>query len=172
MASVYDKYYERQPPAVKVIVAAGVGLLGYSIYQAVKRNKEEKDAAKAAAAAAAELAALAAQGVYPSYGDSQFYVFVNTLVQAMTGCGTDETLIYQVFRQIRNEADIRRLIQLFGVQYYQPCVWTSPVSYTVWQVNDKAYGGDLATWLSYDLGQTEISNINSILKGNGLTFQF
>lgn len=172
MASVYDKYYERQPPAVKVIVAAGVGLLGYSIYQAVKRNKEEKDAAKAAAAAALELAALAAQGVYPSYGDSQFYVFVNTLVQSMTGCGTDESMIYQVFRQIRNEADIRRLIQLFGVQYYQPCVWTSPVSYTVWQVNDKAYGGDLATWLSYDLGQTEISNINSILKGNGLTFQF
>jgi len=172
MASVYDKYYERQPPAVKIIVVAGMGLLGYSVYQAVKRKQEEKKAAEAAAVAARELAALAAGGVYPSYGDSQFYVFINTLVQSMTGCGTDEATIYQVFRQIRNEADIRRLIQLFGVQYYQPCVWTSPVSYAVWQVNDRAYGGDLATWLSYDLGQTEISNINSILKGNGLNFQF
>ncbi len=172
MASAYDKYYEQQPPAVKVIVVAGVGLLGYSIYRAIKRKQDEQKAAAAAAAAARELAALAAQGVYPSFGDSQFYVFVNTLVQAMTGCGTDETMIYQVFRQIKNEADIRRLIQLFGVQYYQPCVWTSPVSYAVWQANDKAYGGDLATWLSYDLGQTEISNINSILKGNGLSFQF
>jgi hypothetical protein len=58
------------------------------------------------------------------------------------------------------------------VQYYQPCVWSSPVSYAIWQANDRAYGGDLATWLSYDLGTTEISNINSILKANGLGFQF
>ena len=172
MASVYDKYYERQPPAVKIIVVAGLGLLGYSIYRSIKHNQDEKDAAKAAAAAAGELAQLAAQGIHPTYDDSQFYVFINSLVQAMTGCGTDESAIYQVFRQMRNEADIRRLIQLFGVQYYQPCVWTSPVSYSIWQVNDKAYGGDLATWLSYDLSDSEISNINNVLKGNGLTFQF
>lgn len=172
MASVYDKYYEQQPPAVKVIVVAGLGLLGYSIYRSIKHNQDEKNAAQAAAAATGELARLVSQGVLPSYDDSQFYVFVNTLVQAMTGCGTDETMVYQVFRQMQNEADIRKLIQSFGVQYYQPCVWTSPVSYAVWQVNDKAYGGDLATWLSYDLSQSEISNINSILKGNGLSFQF
>ena len=172
MASVYDKYYEQQPPAVKIIVVAGLGLLGYSIYRAVKRKQDEQKAAAAAAAAASELAALANQGVYPSYSNSQYYVLVNKLVQAMTGCGTDEAMVYEVFRQMRNEADIRELIKSFGVQYYQPCVWTSPVSYAVWQVNDKAYGGDLATWLSYDLGQTEISNINSILRGNGLNFQF
>jgi len=172
MASVYDKYYEQQPSAVKVIVVAGIGLLGYSIYQAIKRNEDEKNASKAATAAVSELAALAARGIYPSYGDSQFYVFINTLVQSMTGCGTDTDMIFHVFRQIKNEADVRKLIQLFGVQYYQPCVWTSPVSYAIWQVNDKAYGGDLATWLSYDLSQSEISTINSILKGNGLIYQF
>lgn len=172
MASVYDKYYEQQPPAVKVIVVAGMGLLGYSIYKAIQRDKDEKKAAMAAAAAAVELAALANQGVHPSYNDSQFYVFINTLVQAMTGCGTDEVMIYHVFRQIKNEADIRRLIQLFGVQNYQPCAYESPISYAIWQVNDKAYGGDLATWLSYDLDQSEIDNINSILKGNGLAYQF
>lgn len=172
MASAYDKYYERQPPAVKIIVVAGLGLLGYSIYRSIKRDQDERRALEAARAAATELAGLANQGVYPSYNDSQFYVFVDTLMQAMTGCGTDEAMIYQVFRQIKNEADIRRLIQLFGIQYYQPCVWTSWLSYTIWQFNDKAYGGDLGTWLSYDLSQSEINNINSILKGNGVSFQF
>ena len=172
MASVYDKYYENQPSAVKVIVVAGLGLLGYSVYRTFKRDQDEKNASQAAAAAKSELQALAAQGIYPSYNDSQYEIYVNTLVQSMGGCGTDEGMIYQVFGSMRNAADIRKLIIAFGVQYYQPCVWTSPVSYAVWQVNDKAYGGDIATWLSYDLGDSEIAKVNSILRTNGIDLQF
>jgi len=172
MASVYDKYYENQPQAVKVIVVAGLGLLGYSLYRAIKHKAEERDAAQAAAAAAYELQALASQGITPSYTDSQFQTWVNVLVQSMTGCGTDENAIYDVFEWMENEADLKKLIVTFGVQYYQPCVWTSPVSYAVWQVNDKAYGGDLPTWFGYDLGRGEIDKVNSILRGKGINFQF
>lgn len=172
MASVYDKYYERQPPVVKIIVAAGLGLLGYSVYRSIRHSQEVRDASQAATAAAEELAALANQGVHPSYSDSQYEVLVNQLVQAMNGCGTDEDQVYQVFSQIRNSADVRKLLVAFGVQYYQPCAATSPVSYSIWLINDQAYGGDLATFLSYDLSSDELNEINSILQGNGVDLQF
>lgn len=172
MASVYDKYYERQPPAVKVIVVAGLGLLGYAVYRSIRRKQDEANALLAAQAANQELQQLQNQGVVATYGDSQFQVFADKLVQAMAGCGSDEDQIYQVFSAMRNEADIRKLIVIFGVRYYQPCAATSPISYAIWQFNDKAYGGDLSTWLSYDLSASEISYINSILRGRGINYQF
>lgn len=172
MASVYDKYYENQPQAVKVIVVAGLGLLGYSLYRAIKHKAEEKDAAKAAAAAKSELQVLASQGIVPGYTESQFQTWVNVLVQSMTGCGTDEEAIYDVFEWMENEADLKYLIVAFGVQYYEPCWLHSPVESAIWQVNDKAYGGDLPTWLGYDLTRGEIDKINSILRGKGINFQF
>lgn len=172
MASAYDKYYERQPPAVKIIVAAGLGLLGYSAYRAIKRNQEKNEALQAANAAAAELAQLQAQGIRPSYTTGQFQTWVNALTTAMNGCGTDEQVIYDVFDWMENEADVRMLITTFGLRYIEPCGWHSPVEYLVYSVNDKAYGGDLSTWLRYELSSSEIAKVNSILKGRGITFQF
>lgn len=172
MPTLYERYYERQPGAVKVIAVAGLGLLGYSLYRSIQRKREERQAAEAAAQAERELNELAATGVYPSYQLSQFEVFVNTLVQSMTGCATDEEAVYSVFRSMRNDADIRQLIKSFGIQYYQPCSWTSPVSYAIWQFNDKAYGGDLATWLSYDLSDSEKRQVNDALSDNGVNYQF
>lgn len=172
MASVYDKYYEKQPGAVKVIVAAGLGLLGWSIYRSIKRKQDEAESLRAAQAAADELAQLQNQGVHPSYGDSQFEVFATKLVEAMTDCGTDETQVYDVFKQLRNNADIRKLISVFGVRYYTPCAALSPISYAIWQLDHKAYSGDLAYWLNYDLSEGEVGYINSILRGNGIDYQF
>ena len=142
------------------------------IYQNNKKKDEEAKANAAGQLASTELKQLAAQGITPTYGDSQFAVFVDQLVQAMTGCATDEAAVYNVFRAMKNEADIRKLVTQFGVQYYQPCVWTSPISYAHWQINDQAYGGGLSTWLGYDLTATEVSNINGILKANGINYQF
>lgn len=172
MASVYDKYYGQQPGAVKAMIVGGVLVTGYIIYRNIQKNKEKQDALKAASAADAELNALASHGVTPSYSDSQFLSYVNVLVQAMTGCGTDEDAVYGVFRQMKNEADIRKLIVSFGIQYYQPCEVTSPAQYLYWQFNDQAYGGDLGTWLGYDLSDSEISTVNSILRNNGINFSF
>lgn len=172
MASVYDKYYEQQPSAVKVIVVAGLGLLGYSIYRSIKRKQEERDLLKAAQAANSELAQLANQGIHPSYTDSQFEQFCVKIDGAVAGCGTDEEAIYDVFRAMRNEADIRKLVSIFGVRYFTPCVYSDPVSYSIWLANHQAYPGDLASFLSTDLSTGDINEINSILRGNGIEYQF
>jgi hypothetical protein len=172
MASVYDKYYEQQPPAVKVIVVAGLGLLGYSIYRSIRRKQDEADALKAAQAAAIELGVLQNKGITPSYTDSQFETWANALVQAMNGCGTDEQAIFDVIDWMANEADIRKLITVFGLRYIEPCGWHSPVEYLVYSVNDKAYGGDLTTWLYYELSSSEIAKVNEILGSKGISFRF
>lgn len=167
-----SNFYAKYKTTINVAVAVGAVFVGYSVYQNNKKKAEEAKANAAGQLANSELAALAAQGIVPTYTDSQFMVFVDSLVQAMTGCGTDEDMIYNVFRQMKNDADIRKLIALFGVQYYQPCAWTSPISYAIWQVNDQAYGGGLSTWLSYDLSASAIEDINSILKGKHINYQF
>jgi hypothetical protein len=172
MANVYERYYERQPAAVKVIAVAGLALGGYLVYRAVKRAKDEKDATKAAQDAANELLILQNQGINPTYADSQFQSFCDALVQAMNGCGTDESAIYQIFGYMRNDADIRKLVTTFGIRYIEPCWISQSDAYAIWLFNDKAYGGELASWLNFDLSSSEIAKVNSILKGNGINYQF
>jgi hypothetical protein len=172
----YDRYYKDQPPwakgVINVVVVGGAALAIYSIVSSNKKKQDIADANKPSEAAALDLKALAAKGIKPTMYDSQYYVLSDGLVQAMTGCGTDEGMVYNIFSQLRNDADILKLVIAFGVRFYQPCVWTSPISYAIWQVNDKAYGGNLATWLSYDLTDSEVSKVNSIMTANGLSYQF
>jgi hypothetical protein len=172
MASVYERYYERQPAAVKIIAVAGVALLGYSLYRTWKKNQDYRDANKAAELANQELQQLAAQGVRPTLTDLQFENMAQAIVEAINGCGTDEDAIFNVFGQLSNSADIRKLIAVFGVRYYRPCAATDPVSYSIWLVNDEAFGGTLVTLLYYDLSDSDIGEINSILSRKGIDFRF
>lgn len=172
MASLYDKYYERQPGAVKVIVVAGVGLLGYSLYRAWKKNQDEADANHAADQANAELQLLEQQGITPTLSLSEFENMSQTIVTAVDGCGTDEDAIFSVFNRLSNDADVRQLIKTFGIRYTQPCSITSPISYALWLANDKAFGGPLNIFLRYDLSDSDIATINSILRQRGIAYQF
>lgn len=171
MASVYDKYNE-QPPVVKIIVAGGVALLGYSIYRSIKRKNDEKKLLQAAQAANNELQELGQQGVQPSFSDSQFEVWSTKIDGAVSGCGTDEEAIYEVFRALKNEADVRKLISVFGIRYYTPCEYSDPVSYSIWLFNHQAYPADLPSFLSADLDSDNIVEINSILSGKGINYRF
>lgn len=171
MSSAFDKF-NQQPPAVKVLVVAGAGLAGYAIYRAIKKNMDESKARKAAEAAGGEIVSYQNSGYQASYSDSQYYSFANALAEAMNGCGTDEDTILEIFRKMRNPIDIRKLIIAFGVQYYRPCAASQPISYLRWQFDSQAYGGDLATWLAYDLSAGYIEEINQILSERGTDFQF
>lgn len=172
MASVYEKYYDRQPGAVKIIVVAGIALLGYSLYRRMRHNQEVKEANTAGDIALTELQKLAARGIYPTMSDAQYETMSQKLVQAMNGCGTDMSMIKQVFSQLKNDADVQKLIAQFGVRYYEPCWISEADAYAVWLFNDQAYGGGLPTWLSYDLDSGDISVVNKILSDKGITFQF
>lgn len=170
--NLYERYYEKQPAAVKVIAVGGVAFLGYLLYRSIKRNQDEKEANKAAELAQGELQQLAQQGITPTLSDLELESMSQAIVVAIDGCGTDEDTIFSVFDRLRNEADIRRFIIVFGVRYTQPCAASAPISYAVWLANDKAFGGPLNVFLRYDLSDSDIAHINSILRSKGIVYQF
>ena len=167
---------EKVPGTLKgiegILITIGVGVAAYIIYRNAQKNKDLNAANTQGSEADQELNALASQGITPSYSTSQFEGFAQQLVQAMDGCGTDENAVYQVFQAMKSKADVLKLISVFGVRFYQPCVWTSPVSYAIWQANDQAYGGGISTWLGYDLSASEIGKINAILSQKGIDYSF
>jgi hypothetical protein len=170
------KLYNDLPNWAKGVVAIGgvviVGVFGYKIYQDVKRKRDLKDASQSSDEASKELKNLSFKGVNPTITKTQAINMSEKLVQAMNGCGTDEKMVNSVFNSLKNEADIYLLIASFGVKYYTPCGASQPVSYARWLFNDKTFGGDLGTWLSYDLSTSEINSINTILKNKGIKYSF
>jgi hypothetical protein len=171
-----QKIYSQSPPFAKNVMTAGAVILAvggtYLIYRSIKKQNDIAKANKAGQAAADELENLRRSGIYPTLSDTTLENFAAQLVAAMNGCGTDEDGIFSVFSSLRNTADLLRLIQLFGVRFYEPCAASSPISYLHWQFDDEAFGGDLPTWLAFDLSASDIEAINDILAGNGITIQF
>jgi hypothetical protein len=176
MANSVTKYLNDQPPLFKgiisVIAVAGIAYIGYEWYQGYKNKQDIASANQPAIEAGNELQQLASRGIYPSFADSEYSSWADSLREAMNGCGTNNSQVYQVFGYLRNDADIRKLIIAFGVQYYQPC-WASQFDqWTIYQFDNQHYGGNLPTWLSYDMSASEIAKVNSTMSANGITYQF
>jgi hypothetical protein len=170
------KYYTELPSWSKgIIVLSGVaiiGFVGYTIYKNAKIKQEEKKGRKAAEEAKKELNELSKQGIIPSFGNSQYEIFVQTLVTSMDSCGTDEAAIYSVFNSMKNKADVLKLVETFGVRYYSPCIATNPISYSKFLFDSKAFGGGISDWLTYDLANSERQNINNILSKKSIDYKF
>lgn len=172
----YQKYYEDQPRVTKgiinVIVVGGLAFAGWQIWRASRRAAELAKARQLADLAKAELERLASQGVRPSYYDSQYELWANQLQEAMAGCGTDEAMILSVMDNMRNDADVLKLINIFDVRYYRPCAGTQPISYAMYLLDSESFGGGLGEWFGYDLSSGDVSDINAILAGNGVKYRF
>lgn len=170
------EYYRGLPPwargAVSVVFVAGVGLVAYGIYKKIREKSELKDALSITKDADTELKALISKGIKPTLTPSQFESLSLRINQAANGCGTDNQAIFDVFSTLNNTADLLSLISKFGVRYYQPCAATSPISYAIWLTNEKSYGGNLPTFLYYEMSDSEVKKINSILKSKAIDYTF
>jgi len=176
MANKIAEYYKELPTWSKGIVAIGglalIGIVGFTIYRRIKTNLDLKINLKESDSASDDLRRLEAQGVKPTLNNSQIMTIINSLKDAMNGCGTSEQRVYDNFSKLNNDADVLLLLKLWQVQYYEPCSATSPISYARWMFNDKAFGGNLSEWLNYDMTTTEIKQINSILAKKGIKHKF
>jgi len=168
--------YKGLPSWAKGTLAVGgliiVGFASYTIYKNAIKKRDLQQARKLSEDASKEVAELGKKGIMPSYGQSQYESYVLKLVLAMDGCGTDEQSVYNVFEAMKNKADVLKLISTFGVRFYQPCAATSPISYAKWLYDNQSFGGALSTWLSYDLTNSEIGNVNNILSKKSIDFKF
>jgi hypothetical protein len=157
--NVYN-YYKGLPPIAKGIVVVGGGLIAYltlnKLLKAAPPDAGEPNAAGEA------LNVLASQGTYPTYTQAQYEGFANAIVQAVWDCGTDEDAIYNVMQSLQNDADVLKLIQVYGIREYKGCFenFFSLVSRS------------LTATLSSELDASEKREVNNILKSKGITYQF
>lgn len=90
-------------------------------------------------------------GQSPSYQNTQYQIFADTLYTAMQGFGTDENAVKGVFSNMNNNSDVLKLIQVFGIR--------------------DGYG--LAGWIAGDFSSSDKDKyINQVLRSKGITYQF
>lgn len=147
------------PPWAKGVLAVGGGFVAYSVVNKILKSRKEQNEPRDAGN---EVNVLASQGIYPSYTDAQYESFCNAIVQAIWDCGTDETAIYNVMRSMRNDADIYKLISVYGVRKYKGCFEG------FFSLVERSLSGAISS----ELDAGEKSKVNSILRDNGITFQF
>lgn len=172
---VYD-YYKDLPPWAKGVVSVGsIAIIGFIVYNGFKKIKQKKslsDALGVSRDAKEEARLLQIRGIKASYTQTQYESFALKLVEAMNGCGTSINSVNQVFESMVNKTDVLRLIEVFGVRYYRPCAATQPISYVRYMNDEKTFGGNIQTWIQYDLSSREIENINNTLKNKNIDFKF
>jgi len=138
---------------VAIIAAGTIGAIGSVVV--VKRIASSVRARKVAKTFGTDLEAFESIGMTPTYMDSQYLMFADTLETAMDSTwydwGTDELTVFGVMLKMKNDLDVNKLILAFGTR-------------------DAA---NLMQWISGDFGQTEKDfYVNSALKKNNIQYRF
>lgn len=138
------EWFRSLPPSYQFLVIAIVAFVVWRIY--VKFTAYQK-ANASSVAQKAELKVLEEKGIKPSFAQYTYDSWAEKLYTAMKGAGTDEGMIFSVFKQLKNDVDFIRLDQAFGIRD----------TYT------------MRVWLKDDLSSSDIQAINAGLKVKGLT---
>src|SRR5690348_14169685 len=118
-------FYKTSPQWARgVIVVAVVALTlaaiwtGYGlISNAIKKAKENETPKEADA----ELEKLRTQGIVPTYTDAQYKIWADAIEEAFQGWGTANG--DTVFINLKNDADVLKLIIAFGVRTISSGAW-------------------------------------------------
>lgn len=156
---VYD-YYKGLPPwgkAVAVIaVIAIVVYLFILIRKWIKKLQINKDFN-------ADYNTLTASGQKPSYPQTTYSNLADKIESAaggyVFGLGTENEQIVDVFKQMNNDIDVILLEKAFGARPAPDC-WVG--------CDDLKLGG----FLTNELDQDELDEINTILVNKGITIKF
>lgn len=104
-----------------------------------------------------ETAMLQAQGIKPSYSESEYKSMANKLFEAMDGWGTNDDVVFAQFDRLNNDVDFIKLDKAFGVR----------------TASDNMFGliepQDLRGWIRDDLSSESIATLNQRLKQSGIS---
>lgn len=153
---------------IAVAVVGGTGFAAWKVYKVVQKRIQSKSNRMTAKESKKELQNLAEQGIKPTYSDSQFANWAQTLVQAFDGCGTGSEKLYNIFGRMNNDADIHKLIETFGTRTFDKC-----------GIGTGDFTGDLTSAIAYKFSGVEgalnpyvITNINTAFQKKGIKFKF
>ena len=102
---------------------------------------------------------LISEGQKASYLDSAYKGYADSIYTARSANnfgGTDEDTIYSVFKKMKNDLDVAKLITAFGERR---------LSFSLTSAN-------LAGYLNDELDQDELNIINTDLRSKGIKYQF
>jgi hypothetical protein len=114
-------------------------------------------------AAAGELDQLKATGIVPTMTPTEAETYASELVAAFDDCGTDMDAVENVFHQMHNRADVLLLIKTYGVRSFKGCFDGDYFSSHTW---------NLAQAMTAELSNSNFSDVNKILAGNGVNYTF
>lgn len=134
--------------ALTVLIVGGVILI---LYEKIF-GKSEEDKANDARNTAKEdetkdaVTELEDKGLKPTWQDYQYRAYADQLYTAMSGMGTDELAVSKVFEHILNDLDFAKLDLAFGSRD----------------------GENMEQWLTSELSSYWTTQINNMLKKNGV----
>jgi intracellular sulfur oxidation DsrE/DsrF family protein len=150
-----------------VVVVGGMAIIyftGRSLWKKLNETSRLKELQKEAEAAKNDLNVLAQQGIKPTLSQTELEGMSQELVSAFDGCGTDEKTIQQIFRKVKNEADVYALISTYGARSYDDCNLTEGFGNTT---------ASLSKSITNELSASDISTyINSTLEQRGIKYRF
>ena len=145
---------------VGVTLVAGTSFVVYkSIKNAIIRAKGNSLSSQEAGD---DLKDLKARGILPNFSDTQYEVWAEQLHQAMKYTFTDEDAVFRVFNYLKNDADVMKVIEVYGVR---PEIGTTFVD---WFDTDLT----LAQQLQSAMNDDEIAKINNGFRAKGIKFRF
>jgi hypothetical protein len=119
----WEKPYTQKDPIEKIGTAVIFGTFIFILYKNGKNIIQWIKEQKAISEAKNELEALEKAGITPTYIESQYKIFGDTLWNALNSTwynpltwGTREETVRGVFSKMNNEADVNKLIIAFGLK--------------------------------------------------------
>lgn len=129
----------------------GIGVAGYILFRVGKNLLFPSSSVLSAAETVKKSKQTA------SYPDLQYKIYADKIYQAgyVIG-GTDEGAIYDVFKAMNNDLDVAKLILAFGKR----------------RIEFSFQEGSLPEFLTSELDEDEVKEINKILQSKGIVYRF
>lgn len=132
------------------------GAAGFALYKLFKKPPPET---VTQAKVEDEIKKSESDGVVPTYGNSQYNIFADSLAAAMFDVGTNTDTLYTVIGRMKKNIDVLKLIAAFGIR---PYYWFG------WKQGDY----NLSQWFAEELNAGNYERVNAILQANNVQYRF
>lgn len=132
------------------------GAAGFALYKLFKKPPPET---VTQAKVEDEIKKSESDGVVPTYGNSQYNIFADSLAAAMFDVGTNTDTLYSVIGRMKKNIDVLKLIAAFGIR---PYYWFG------WKQGDY----NLSQWFAEELNAGNYERVNAILQANNVQYRF
>lgn len=115
------QYYKDLPPWAKGVVVVGGGLVVYlvgsRVYRAVFPTEAQRKNRALERNVDSEISKLQGNGQRPTFADSNYNTFANTIYNSMRfAIGDDYATVESTMKRMKNDLDVAKLIKAFGTR--------------------------------------------------------